>query len=305
MARGTSVSVVVPTHDRPRLVHDAIESVVAQDHDGPLEVLVVFDNAEPHPITVAPRPGRDVRILRNDARTPGLAGARNTGILAASGDFVAFCDDDDRWMPGKLRAQLDAVESFGRDAVVGTGICVVSDDRRTVRRGPTAPLTMDDLLRDRVMELHPSTLLLRRRTLLDEVGLVDEAIPGSYAEDYELLLRASRRRPIINVPEPLVEVAFHRGSYYAANWQRIIDGLHYLLDRYPEFEQSPRGLARIQGQLAFAYAGLGERRSALGFARRALAGNPRERRAYVAILVALGLPASWVVQLARSRGRGI
>ncbi len=79
--------------------------MLAQEYDGGIEVLVVFDRIEPDGASLEQdRPGRMVRVLAN-ARTPGLAGSRNTGILAAQGELVAFCDDDDVWLPGKLGAR--------------------------------------------------------------------------------------------------------------------------------------------------------------------------------------------------------
>ncbi len=269
------ISVVVPTRDRPALVTEAVRSVVEQSVDAAIEVVVVFDQSRPHPIDVPCPDGRSVRTLVNDRRSPGLAGARNTGILAATGDYVAFCDDDDRWLPGKLAAQLDALEVFGSDAVAATGIAVASDTTTVARPGPQHVLGMADFLRDRVMEVHPSTLLFRRDTLLDVIGLVDEAVPGSYGEDYELLLRAARVRPVLNVAQPMVRVAFHSGSFYATKWQAVIDGLEYILDRYPEFDDVPHGRARIHGQIAFAHAALGRRRTARRIAARALLANAR------------------------------
>lgn len=300
-----TVSVVVPTHDRPQLVTEAVRAIVAQDHPGDVEVLVVFDKADPHPIDVELPAGRTLRRLRNDDRTPGLPGARNTGILAASGELLAFCDDDDAWLPGKLAAQVETLRRHPDASLVATGLRVVSDAGSNDRPGPRAPVHFDDLLRDRIMELHPSTFLFRRRDLLDHIGLVDEEIPGGYAEDYELLLRSARTGPIVNVPRPLVAIGFHAGSYYASRWRVVIGGLRYLLDRYPDFARVPAGRARILGQLAFAHAALGERTQARALARAALADHRGERRAYAAWAVTLGVPARWIADLARRRGRGI
>lgn len=301
-----SVSVVVPTHERPVLVTNAVRAIVQQNHPGSVEVLVVFDKSEPHPIDVPHVANRTVRALVNDRRRPGLAGARNTGILAARGDYVAFCDDDDEWLPGKLAAQFDAMDRSRRsDAVIATGIVVVSGDSERIRRGPTRVLGLDDFLRDRIMEVHPSTLLFPREVLVEEIGLVDEDIPGSYAEDYELLLRATRNHPVINVPQPLVRVAFHPGSFYASKWQTIIDGLQYVLNKYPEFDGAPAGRARIRGQIAFAEAALGRRSEARRTAVSVLRDNYFEKRAYAALLVAAGVPARSVSDLARRLGRGI
>jgi hypothetical protein len=83
-------------------------------------------------------------------------------------------------------------------------------------------------------------------------------------------------------------------------------GLTWLLERYPEFSTSPRGIARVSGQVAFAQAAMGHRREALRWAGRALRRNPREPRAYLAAGVAGGvLRPDRVMEALHHRGKGI
>jgi len=173
------VSVVVPTRDRPELLTRAVRTVLGQEYSGPIECIVVFDQSEPHPIDARVGPRRSVRTVVND-RAPGLAGARNTGALAAEGELVAFCDDDDEWFPTKLARQ---VEVWRRDnaPTVTCGIAVSYRGRDRRRVLDSRWVTFGDLLRSRRMELHPSTFLVERKIMLHEIGLVDEAIPCSYA----------------------------------------------------------------------------------------------------------------------------
>ena len=117
-------------------------------------------------------------------------------------------------------------------------------------------------------------MLARRRQLLDDIGLVDEEIPGSYAEDYEWLLRASRLGPVLAVAEPLAVIHWHQSSFFADRWRTIISALTYLVDKHQDLQGEPSGLARIYGQIAFAHAALGERRPARRWARRTLSLNP-------------------------------
>src|SRR2546423_888000 len=72
-----------------------------------------------------------------------------------------------------------------------------------------------DLLRSRMVMVHSSTYLIRRAALEDGLGLVDETIPGSQNEDWDLALRAARRHPIVYVDEPLVTVRWSTSSHYA------------------------------------------------------------------------------------------
>jgi hypothetical protein len=107
------------------------------------------------------------------------------------------------------------------------------------------------------------------------------------------------------VRTPLAVVHWHRGSWFSQRWRTIIAALTYLIDKHAEFEQEPRGLARLYGQIAFAHAALGERRTAQRWARRSLSLNWQERRAYLALMVSLGLPASTIVRMANAIGRGV
>jgi glycosyltransferase involved in cell wall biosynthesis len=304
-AEHPKVSVVVPTRDRPELLRRAVTAILGQTYKGPVECLVVFDQSDPDLTWPDLPPGRTLVVCRND-RTPGLAGARNSGILAATGKLVAFCDDDDEWLPEKLTRQVARLLATPGSAVSTTGILVRYQDHTTTRLAPTILVSHRQLLRSRLTELHPSTVLARRDRLLSQIGLVDEEIPGSYAEDYEWLLRASRHGPVLAVPEPLAVIHWHQSSFFADRWRTIISALTYLVDKHRDLQQEPSGLARIYGQIAFAHAALGERKPARRWARRTLSLNRRERRAYLALAISLGLvSAKTVVRMAHGAGKGI
>ncbi|MEV4121464.1 glycosyltransferase [Micromonospora sp. NPDC049645] len=306
MTRQSSVSVVVPTRDRPELLRAAVRAILAQEYAGPVEVVVVHDQSTPdESLAESTDPDRTVRVIRN-ARTPGLAGARNSGTLAAGGELIAFCDDDDEWLPGKLAAQVAALAADPAAEFVCCGIRVSYDGTTVDRVLDRDRITLADLLRDRMTELHPSTFLIRATALRDGFGLVDEEIPGSYAEDYEFLLRAARSAPLLNLRTPSVLVRWHKRSYFAQRWDTISEALQWLLERYPEFASQPAGEARVAGQIAFARAASGDRRGALRWARRTLRRNPREPRAYLALAVAgRVVRADAVLRTLHRRGRGI
>lgn len=303
-SRLPKVSVVVATRDRPELLERAVSAIMGQDYGGEIECLIVFDRCDPHELLVSPPPHRAVRTLSNE-RSPGLAGARNSGIIAAQGELVAFCDDDDEWLPSKLRHQ---VELFGRHraaAVAATGIRIHTEGGSHLRIAP-GRVDHRDYLSSRVGEIHPSTLLLRRADLLGPIGLVDEQVPSSYGEDYELLLRASRLGYTVNVEMPLVNIYWNRPSFFSGRWEAVAAGLTYILGRFPEFATVPRGRARIEGQVAFAHAAAGRRREALRWARRSLADDRRQLRAFAAVAVSLGLVSpGWLMEKVQRRGKGL
>ncbi len=296
-----SVGVVVPTRDRPALVRQALAGVAGQDYPGPVRVVVVFDQAEPDQGLA----GGAVTVIAN-TRTAGLAGARNSGILALGTDLVAFCDDDDVWLPGKLRAQVSALLARPGAQFASCGIRVRFEGGATDRLAGRDEVSHADLLRSRMVMVHSSTYLAVRRALLDHIGLVDESIPGSQNEDWDLALRAAAIRPIVNVDAPLVEVAWGAGSHYARQWETKIAGLKWMLEHHPGIGRNRAGAARVHAQIAFGYACLGRRAEAGRWAVRALRGNVFERRVPFALAVASGVVSGErVLRVLHARGHGI
>jgi glycosyltransferase involved in cell wall biosynthesis len=295
-----SVGVVLPTHNRPQLLRKALGAVLAQEYPGELRAVVVYDRAEPD----AGLAGDRVQVVPN-TRTPGLAGARNSGILALDTDLVAFCDDDDIWLPGKLAAQVEALTARPGAELASSGIMIDFDGREIPRLAGADEVTYADLVKSRMVMVHSSTYVARRAALID-MGMVDEEIPGSQGEDWDLALRAARRHPIVNVDHPYVRVLWGRTSYYAHAWETKIAALQWFLDRYPEIADSPEGGARVFAQIAFGHACAGRRGTAVRWAARAARANWKEQRVPFALAVASGLVSGERVLLAlHTRGRGI
>jgi glycosyltransferase involved in cell wall biosynthesis len=298
-----SVTAIVPTVDRPDMLRRAVRSVLAQRYPGEVDCLVVFDRQEPVRPDVDVPPGRSLALARN-VRTPGLAGTRNSGALLATGDYVAFLDDDDEWHPDKLRRQIAALAAEPASPMATCGIVLASGGTTHTRVPTGGHVTLDDLTTSRRAEVHSSTLVMRRDRFLDEIGLIDEEIPGSYGEDYDVLLRAAKIGPIVAVGEPLVTVNW-TVSYFNDRWQTMVQAIHYHLEKHPEL-RTPRNLARMYGRLAFAHAASGDRAEARAWARRSIRLSWKQPRGYLAYLVASGLlrPA-WIVRAAHAAGRGV
>ena len=299
-----SVGVVIPTHHRPDTLRRALQSILNQDYPGRLRVIVVYDGGRPD-FLLARAGIRPVMVLGN-ARIPGLAGTRNTGILALDTDLVAFCDDDDEWRHNKLTEQVHALMAEPAAEFASCAIEVAYADRVNPRLAGASRVTLADLIRSRMSMLHSSTFLVWRDALRETIGLVAEDAPGSQNEDWDLLLRAARRQPIIHVDKPLVRVHWGGGSRFAHQYDTKIASLEWMLDRHPEINSNGQGAARVYGQLACWHAAKGERRAAAIWARKAMRARWREPRAAIALAAAAGVvKVETVVSALHRRGHGI
>jgi glycosyltransferase involved in cell wall biosynthesis len=300
------VSVGVPTRGRPELLRQTIATIVSQDYEGPIEILVVHDKEEADPtLSELSRPGRTVRSVVNDG-TPGLAGARNTGLRKTTGEIVASCDDDDMWHPEKIRKQVVRLQSDRDLLAVGTGIrLLMSADRIVEWPGKEETVSHRRLLGSRVKELHSSTLAMRR-IAFDKAGEYDESLPNGYAEDYDWLLRASRVGKVGVILEPLADIRKDVPSWFRDRADNTIAAFEYLLVKHKDFETHRRGHARILGQIAYAHATAGRRGPALRTAGRALSRYPAAPQAWLAVVGATtGADPSRVLKVARTFGRGV
>jgi hypothetical protein len=299
-----SVGVVLVTHDRPELMRRALDSICNQAYPGAIEVRVVFDRATPDRSLETDSGGRPVRVLPN-TRTPGLCGARNTGVLDLDSDLIAFCDDDDIWEPGKLRRQVAALETEPSAVLATTAMVVDVDGRAVPRTCGTDRVRLDQLIRSRLAMLHSSSFVARRG-LVTTYGLVDESLPQSMCEDWELLLRAASIAPIVHVDEPLVRVQWGVSSHFVDKWSVKNEAHQVLLARYPAMRSDPVARGFMEGKLAFGFAALGQRRQALRHVVRSAQANWREPRWALALAVALRLvSADRVMQALTRRGHGI
>lgn len=299
------ITAIVPTHKRPELMRRAVQSIVDQDYDGEIEIIVVFDACEVELPDIDLRSNQSIRGLPNH-RSRGLAGARNTGITLAQHSFVAFLDDDDFWLQGKLVAQMAMFASRPKSILVGTAIMVDDGERTHERLVSGDTVERSELLLKHPAGLHSSGFVFRRDMLLGELGLVDEDLPRSYGEDYDMLLRTARLQPVSVVNRPLVNVTWAGQSYYFGKWAVYAEALQYLLHKHPDFADDPRAIGHIESQVAFALAASNQPRDARTWAARSLRHDWRQAKASIAYAVSLGLVTpDQVTRVARLFGKGI
>lgn len=305
MSAHPGVTVVIPTHNRPQLMQRALASALGQDYEGPIEAIVVFDACSPFTPDIPHAGNRQIRTTLN-MRSRGLAGARNTGIDMATHPYVAFLDDDDLWHPAKLKAQMAVFVDHPDSVLVGTSIIVDAGERKHLRPVAHDRVTHRDLLHDRLPGLHSSSFIFPRDLLRTEIGFVDEDLPGSYGEDYDLLLRTAKVGVIRVVDKPLTTVTWQGQSYFFGKWDQYATALTWMLQRHAEFADHRKAVARLRGQIAFAHVAAGNRPQGRHWARRALRDHPGQVKAILALMIGFRLlSARLVIRTAQRFGRGI
>lgn len=299
------VSVVVPTHGRPDLVRETVRTIVAQTYAGEIECLVVHDREDPDPALAAlSSDRRTVRVTTNQC-SPGLAGARNTGLDQTRGDLIASCDDDDLWHSTKIEKQVARMLEDPDLMVLGTGLRLLFPGRAVEWPARAAVIEPELVLRNRVKELHSSTMVMRR-SLIARAGRYDEELPNGHAEDYDFVLRAAAAGKVGCVIEPLADIRKDVQSFYLGKAETTAAALEMLLAKHPEIERSRRGHARMLGHIAWARSTAGDHGTALRYALRALRRWPMAPFAHLALLhLATRVRPERVLQLARIFGRGI
>lgn len=303
LAQLPAVSVVVPCFNAERYIAVTLSAIQAQLPAGS-EIIVIDDGSTDSSAARVRAEFTDVRLITRP--NAGVAAARNAGIAAATRDWIAFCDADDVWLPGKLAAQVQALDGEAEAEFASTSILVAFGATQSVRLAGRDRVTHADLLRSRLAMLHSSTFLARRQALTTGIGLLDETIPGSMCEDWDLLLRASARQPIVHVDRPLVRVQWAQTSFFARRWETKLAAHQWMLAHHPAIRTSRVGVSRLFGQIAFDNAALGRRRESVRYALRALLRNPREHRAVLALLVAARIvTAGAVLDRLHRHGRGI
>jgi glycosyltransferase involved in cell wall biosynthesis len=195
------ISVIIPTFNRAKFLGEAVRSALGQKDSGEdIEILVVDDGStDDTGESLRALPG-NIRYIRREHA--GVSAARNLGISESNGEWVAFLDSDDLWLPGKLCAQMKFFLDHPEIPLCQTEEIWIRNGKRLNARkyhkkpaGYCFPLLLERCL------VSPSAVVVNRG-VFDSVGVFDESLPA--CEDYDLWLRIGCRFPVGLVEEPLV-----------------------------------------------------------------------------------------------------
>lgn len=207
-----TVSVVIPTYKNRGGLISSVNSVLEQDYDNLIEILVVDDN-EPtseyrettSQLMQQYADNRLVRYICHETNKNGAA-ARNTGIRASQGDYIAFLDDDDMFLPHKLKKQVSYLEEHPeKDAVY----CFAKRAGRVVSSSAIEGNGIREILLQKSNYFTPS--LMFRREVLEHINGFDETFQRH--QDYDLMLRFFATGYEIGcIPEVLIEIGLNQGE---------------------------------------------------------------------------------------------
>jgi glycosyltransferase involved in cell wall biosynthesis len=281
------ISAVIPTYNYGRFVSRAIESVLDQTWQN-LECIVVDDGSTDDTQQVLQRFAGRIIIVRQENR--GLAAARNAGIRAASGSFIALLDADDRWHPSKIDVQADMMRRQPHLGAVGCGRLHLSADGAVLEEIPgiQQQLPRESVLRGIALRRFwiggSGSGAMIRRSVFDAVGLFDTDLTA--AEDWDMWLRIAAAFEIDNVPEILTSIYRH-GSGTFRNTRKMETNQWRVYEKAiaawpdaltPSVRRQMRAL--ILADAAGESIGAGEIGAALHYYRRSLSTWPLNARAW-------------------------
>ena len=208
------VSVIIPTHNRCARLLDAIASVRSQTGVD-LEIIVVDDASSDetqHAMSALCHEEPRLRYVRNE-RPLGGGGARNAGVAYAQGEFVAFLDDDDQFLPSKLARQVELLRSKPDAPAASCSFWLYFGDRQSAIKRVQAPRQRGELLRSNM--LGGASVCMVRTESFQKVGGFDPRLPS--CQDWDLWLKLHAIGNIAVCEEPLVRYSFHAGGQITGN----------------------------------------------------------------------------------------
>jgi glycosyltransferase involved in cell wall biosynthesis len=232
------VSVLVPAYNAMEYLPETISSVLNQTYQD-FEIIIVNDGSSDH-IEVWAKQLSDARIHFFSQNNQGLASARNTGLAKAQGEYIAFIDADDLWLPTKLEKQVQILDNNPDIGLVYTWIALIDENgnhQGKLRKNHLQGNVWIELTTHNIVEC--GSVALVKRECFDRVGLFDEDLPFSCSEDWDMWLRVAAYYSFGLVKEPLVYYRCHSNNL-SNRWQAMEESFQIVLEK--AFKSAPESL---------------------------------------------------------------
>lgn len=201
------VSVIIPVYNRREFLVRAIKSVLNQSYSD-FEILVIDDCSSENIQEIVLSFHNDRIVYVRHEKNSGANVARNTGIAYARGEFVAFLDSDDEWLPEKLKDQMEIfAQADEKVGIVYSGYWIMQNSKKFLGHIPEkrGDIFQDELVRDYVS---PTSCVMVRKSCLEKAGRFD--IDMLARQDYEMWLRLSREFYFEYIKQPLSVIYFDK-----------------------------------------------------------------------------------------------
>lgn len=222
-------SVIIPVYNRERLIEKALDSVFAQTFDD-FEVIVVDDGSTDQTAEVVRAHPSSVQLIRQENSGPGAA--RNTGIEAASGEYVAFLDSDDKWFPWTLSTYNTVIEENDQPALIGGTTHPFQDGDELLevdKKSLVADRYPDFLDAAGEGEYISTNAAAARRSAVEDAGGFFSA--DLNAEDHDLAFRLGAASGFVQVRAPTLVAVRRHDHQLTGQIRKTWRGLMHLLDR--------------------------------------------------------------------------
>ncbi len=267
-----TVSVIIPTHNRPEQLRRAVRSVLNQTYTA-VEIIVA-DDASTKDVEAVVKELGDERIsyVRQETNK-GAPAARNMGFRQSRGEYVLFLDDDDELLPEQIERLVQfSLEQKDKPGMVGCGFYYKVEGAEK-KYHPTIPPHDDNmyrlLLRSNIFIMHS---LLIRRECIEQAGYFDEALVA--CQDWDLWIRIAREYTIAVLPEILARHTVH-GEQMTSNLERKITAREQILDKYKEtLEKHPGILSFHRARLGKLHFLAGDRSTGRRYLKQAFKAEP-------------------------------
>jgi glycosyltransferase involved in cell wall biosynthesis len=253
------VSVIIPTHNRADLLQSAISSVLNQTFNE-FEIIVIDDHStDSTSSVVAGFNDQRIKYIQNKGKN-GPSVARNLGINNARGEYIAFLDDDDEWLPAKLEKQTGILDVSPKKVcgIYSRPLLIDKRTGKTFSENSGFPQLKGNLLSQLLIKnpIHTCTLVVRKKCL-DQIGLFDETM--RYMEDRDLWIRLAMRWDFQYIDEPLTKTYHHGLSHLSGNLEGQTQGREILLNRYQHLlKKNKKSWAKLHVGLGAQYCQLGK-----------------------------------------------
>ncbi len=235
------VSIVIPTHNRANLLGRCVQSILNQTYEN-FELIIVDDASTDNTKNIIKR-FKDKRIIYiKHKKNLGGGAARNTGIKTAKGNFIAFQDSDDEWLPQKLEKQMNAFETASKNTgVIYTAFWRIENGKKTY---------IPNNIQNKQGNIHQELLkgnfvttqsAVVKKECFEKAGVFDEDLPSG--QDWELWIRISKYHNFKIINEPLVISYFTKGSITDTR-KNDYKTLEFILNKHiGDFKQNKKLLA--------------------------------------------------------------